>query len=166
MSPSTPTAQGASPAGTPDTGRPGRTTRAKQKPEPQVEAWLMDDPHAVDPTPVTTDPARVAASLLLQHALTAAGTTAAEADGTGLICLVLASSHDWVPVAREAWREDVKCNARAAIGRRVHGWAEGEWVYWDPVEAPSRYEIADQSRAVAEAVYQGRHCVGIAADPA
>ena len=166
MSPSTPTVQGASPAGTPDTGRPRRIARAKGKPEPQVDLDLLDDPDAVDPAPFVTDPVRIAASLLLRHALTAAGTTAAEAGGTGLICLVLASSHDWVPVAREAWRDDVMGGADAASGRRMHGWAPEAWIYWDPVEAPNRHDLSESSRTFAEAVYQGHHCLGLAADPA
>lgn len=139
-----------------------RTALPPAPPQPDLTDldWLVDEP-AKEPL---KDPARVAAALLLGHALAAAGTTVEDAGRDGALCVVLVPAACWAEVTREEWRTWIRGGG---------GWWEGTrdlyrdgvgWVAWLPEEQPRPSDRLHAADAFAMAVSQGRHCAGFAAD--
>jgi ATP-dependent Zn protease len=113
-----------------------------------------------------SDPARVAVGLMLEHALTAAGTTADEAGCDGTVCIVLLPHKAWTDAAAAEWRAWVRREQRPIIGRNVGDSEEiCGWVLWSPSERPRPSEMESADEGLARSVARGRHCVGITADP-
>jgi len=126
---------------------------------------LPDDADAPATRPIQ-DPARLAMTIMLSRALTAAGTTAAEAGCDGAVCLILVPADCWRPVASDEWGTAARPGEKSFVGSRERFWASDRQKYfvWTPDEDPRPHQIRDIAETFASAIARGRHCVGIASE--
>ena len=121
---------------------------------------------AEPPAPKPEDPARVAAAVLLQRALDAAGTDMDAACRDGFVALVLVPSAAWTDVVRDEWRSWARGGERFQDGGGSHHYDSDAWAAWTAREPPRKSAEAASAELFAQCVSQGRHCAGFAADPA
>ena len=88
------------------------------------------------------DPACVAAGLLIDHALRAAGTTLADASRDGAVSLVVVPAEPWISHAAERWKIEARHGVRPREGSRELHWTDrgtysrrSDWMCWK-AEAP------------------------------
>ena len=112
------------------------------------------------------DPAQLAVHAMLEHALTATGTTAEAAGADGVICLVTLPSNDWGTLARSEWYEWIRDGERHLEGRRRNFDHVAKSLAMLATSEPRRLERDDQDEEFAKAVCKARHCVGFAANTA
>jgi len=84
--------------------------------------------------PKPQDPARVAAALLLGHALQHAGTDWATAGADGAIVLVSVPDVAWTPIAQTVWRTEAGRKQEFKDGFSDRYWNDSQWISWAPVE--------------------------------
>ena len=143
----------------------GRPSRTKPLLDLLIEPHeLTDDDDVVEPA-IPQDPARVAARLLLQRALSAAGVASNEAGRDGTVCIVALPSSDWTEPVEDEWRDQLRSGYPALDGRRSHAWERSTWISWSPVDCPRPSEVRDASDAFIRSVSRGRHCIGFTAEP-
>ena len=129
----------------------------------------LPDPVHIPPEPVKAkpeNPVHAAARLLLARAAATAGTTVTAAGRDGAVCLVRVPATEWTQAAWDAWRVCARGGARSADGDTDRYWGDQDWVAWAPLKEPRKLEREDTAERFAEAVSEGRHCAGFAADPA
>ena len=112
------------------------------------------------------DPARVAAAVLLRRALDAAGTDMDAASADGFVALVFVPSAAWTEVVRDEWRSWARGGERYQDGGNSRYYDGEGWAAWTAGEAPRASAEAASSEMFAQCVSRGRHCLGVAADPA
>lgn len=120
------------------------------------------DLEILDGPPVPIDPAIVAARLLLDHALSAAGVPLADAGDDGSVCLVIAPP-TWTEAVRDTWKAVARRGERFVDGAESRSWHGSSWVAWAPTEEPSRR--CREDTGFADALWRGRHVLGVASDP-
>jgi hypothetical protein len=114
---------------------------------------------AVEPKPPKPqDPARVAAALLLGHALQHAGTDWATAGADGAIVLVSVPDVAWTPIAQTVWRTEARKKQEFKDGFSDRYWNDSHWISWAPVEIQKDSALREASDMFAKAVGQARHC--------
>lgn len=115
------------------------------------------------PQPKPKDPARIAASVLLHHALRAGSTKLAEAGRDGAITVIMVPSLEWSAPLQDVSRIEARANERYEDGFR-RGWNETTWLAWAPVGPEREYALKEADETFARAVADGRHCLAIATD--
>jgi cell division protease FtsH len=117
------------------------------------------------------DPACVAAGLLIDHALRAAGTTLADASRDGAVTLVVVPAEPWISHAAERWKIEARHGDRPRDGFRELHWTDrgtysrrSDWMCWK-AEAPRETGASKcDDESFAKAVADGRHCAAFTAD--
>ena len=117
-----------------------------------------------EPDTAPQDPARLAAALLLARAVEVAGTTFDQAGRDGVVTLITLPSLDWSAVVCATWAALARDNQSGIDGETRLHWRHKGWVAWCPAERPKRFDDGPVAEGFATALYQGRHCVGLAAD--
>ena len=122
------------------------------------------DSEVEQPTAVPEDPARVAAGLLIERVLAEVGATVEDAGCDGAVCAVLVPSVVWIDVVRDEWQSYARRGDRYSDGVQGRVWREHRWVAWAPVEAPRPTQRCEGASTLADAIWRGLHCLGVAAD--
>ena len=116
-------------------------------------------------TQAPEDPARVAADLLLRHAVAAAGLACDEIGGNGSVALIIVLSPVWVEITCGAWRHWRRGGELWIDGMQGRHWEKSNWAVWLQDEKFPPFNLNAASDAFGLCVSRGQHCVGIANDP-
>ena len=118
----------------------------------------------VDPIVPPSDPARIAARLMIEHALEAVGVTIEDAGRDGAVCVVVVPAVGWTGIVRDEWQTHARGGKRCCDGLSDWLRCAGCWTAWAPTDAPRRGQSAEWSATLADAIWQGVHCFGVASD--
>ena len=112
-----------------------------------------------------SDPARLAARILIERALVQSETTLEEAGADGKVILAVVPGPCWSRVVRDEWGSFVRSDEYCIAGGDRY-WSDRQgWLAWveDDAASPSPYLDAE---AFSAAISSGRHCAGFAASTA
>lgn len=123
----------------------------------QIEVTLVT-------TEAPSDPARVAADLLLRRAVTAAGLPDERVGGDGTVALVTVPSLIWAEVACKAWRHWRRGGEPWIDGTQDRHWEKSSWAIWLQNAQTRHPDQTLASEAFGMCISRGQHCLGIAAD--
>jgi cell division protease FtsH len=125
------------------------------------EAKPPTDDQVGDTPPTPSDPASIAARILLDRAVADSGLSLAQAAQSGTVTVIMAPAQDWTPLIVKDWQ------ARACAGKAYSDYFDRSigdfWSCWAPSESPTR-RMDELARDFSKAIAEGRHCVGITPD--